>query len=1094
MRRPTPLALALLAGFLLPLGFHPVTAQEQEEEASDRRDSWDVTQARGETREIDFTTEEGTWMTVDQTPDGQWIVFDLLGHVYRLARAGGTAESLTQDSGVAVNYHPAVSPDGQRIAFVSDRGGQDNLWVMEIDGSNPRAVFSSNTIRVVEPVWSPDGEYIYVRRRAGGSGIWMHHQDGGEGVQVTSVGGAGWPSPSADGRHLYFHATEGSGVDAIGGRMQLRRVDLLTGDLTPLTSGTTSQQVRRSSGGAYAPRISPDGRYLAFARRIPDGTIVWKGHELGPRTALWVRDLTTGQERLVMDPIELDMVDGMKTLRPLPGYTWSADGREILISQGGQIRRLDVASGQVETIPFEARVRRTISEQAYQAFRIEDGPFEARFLRWYTSSPDGSSLAFQAVGRIWVMDLPSGTPRRLTSDSFFPFEFAPTWSPDGQTIAFTSWDDEVGGHLWSIPAAGGTPRQITTQAGEYVHPAWSPDGRALVVMKGSGYSFAGRSLAHSPWYELIHLPAAGGAGDVVRRVEGPGGRNQITRPTFADDGRIYFPESYTNPDGPNAIGLSSVRPDGLDHRVHATFPLADEIVVSPDLRWVAFNEGDNIYLVPLPPVGTGGTPPHVVKGRGLFPVRTLSREGGMFPRWRDAETVEFGSGTRYFAHHVGEERTDTVNIRLEVPRAIPTGTIALTDARIVTLEEEGVIENGTILVTAGRITCVGPAAECDASGADRVENLSGATIVPGFIDMHAHFYREYRGIIPRQNFEQSIYLAYGVTTGLDNSMWSQDVFTAGELIDAGLIPGPRTFSTGDPLYAGDRSRQNDITSLEVAQANVNRLQSWGAVAVKQYMQPRRDQRQWIAEAARQAGVMVTSEGGDLPYNLGMIMDGQTAWEHPLSYAPLYGDAARFFGEARAVYSPTFVVGGPGPWNEEYFFAESDVWLDDKLRLWMPWQQYMPHLRRRMLRPDTDYSFPMIAQGLADIIEHGGYGAIGSHGQQHGIGPHWEIWMAASAMGPLGALELASRHGAYFLGALDDLGTIREGKLADLVILNSNPLDDIRNTIDIRQVMKGGVLYDGMTLDELWPNARPFGPRPWVTEDALQRDARPIGGR
>lgn len=1085
-RLATLLVLVSVAVLGLPTA---LTAQEQEQ---DSPAEWDVTEARGDTREIDFVTDEGTWMTVDVTPDGSWIVFDVLGHVYRVSADGGEAESLTQDSGVALNYHPAVSPDGRHIAFVSDRGGQDNLWVMEIDGSNPRAVFESNTIRVVEPVWSPDGEYIYVRRRTEGSGIWMHHMDGGEGIQVTSEDGAGWPSPSADGRFVYFQATEGSGaIDAIGGRMQLRRLDLETGEVRQLTSGTTSRQVRRSSGGAYAPRISPDGRQLAFARRIPDGTLVWKGHEIGPRTALWVRDLETGRERVVMDPIELDMVDGMKTLRVLPGYTWTADGEHIMIGQGGKLRRLHVASGEVETIPFEARVQRTISEQAYHSFRIDDEPFEAKFLRWYTSSPDGSQLAFQAVGRIWVMDLPDGTPRRVTPDDFAPFEFSPAWSPDGSTLAFTSWEDVEGGHLWTVPAAGGTPSQLTRQAGEFIHPAWSPDGEQLVVARGAGYSFQGRSLAHSPWYELVVVPRAGGDGEAIYRLEGPTGRNQIVRPTFGADGRVYFPETYVVEDASNRIGLASIRTDGLNHRVHATFPTADEIAPSPDARWIAFNEGDNIYAVPIPPVGTGAEPPHVVKDRGLFPVRKLSDEGGIYPGWRDGSTIEFGSGSTYYAHHVADERTDTIQISLEVPRYLPEGTIALTGARIVTLDEAGIIENGTIVVDGARIACVGEAGACDTSGADRTVELAGTTIVPGWIDVHIHSYREHRGVIPRHNFESAIYLAFGVTTGLDNSMWSQDVFSTGELIAAGEVHGPRTFSSGDPLYSGDRSRQNEITSLEVAQENVNRLASWGAVSVKQYMQPRRDQRQWISEAARQTGVMVTAEGSDLPYNLGMIMDGHTAWEHPLSYAPLYSDAAKFFGHAETVYSPTFVVGGPGPWNEEYFFAESDVWLNEKLRSWMPWQQYMPHLRRRTLRPDTDYSFPIIAQGMADIIAEGGWGAIGAHGQQHGLGPHWEIWMVASAMGPLGALEVASKHGAYFIGALDDLGTLTEGKLADLVILNSNPLDDIRNTLDIRQVMQGGVLYDGDTLDELWPRNRPFGPRPWVIDDALRQDPRGV---
>jgi hypothetical protein len=358
--------------------------------------------------------------------------------------------------------------------------------------------------------------------------------------------------------------------------------------------------------------------------------------------------------------------------------------------------------------------------------------------------------------------------------------------------------------------------------------------------------------------------------------------------------------------------------------------------------------------------------------------------------------------------------------------------------------------------------------------------------------MHSHHYREHRGYRPLRDYEAAMYLAYGVTTGLDNSMWSHNIFPTAELIDAGLMIGPRTYSTGDPLYGfGDAARQNNLSSYEQTDQDVLRLKSWGVTSLKQYMQPRRDQRQWVSDVARREGLMVTAEGGDLFFNLGMMMDGQTGWEHPLSYVPLYSDVAKFFGRAGTFYSPTFVVAGPGPWNIEYWYAESDVWRDEKQRRWMPWRMTAGHLRRRVLRPETDYSFPLIAQGMADIIAEGGYGAIGSHGEHHGPDAHWEIWMAASALGPLEALRVASLHGATFLGAQEDLGSLREGKLADLIVLNANPLENIQNTADMLYVMKGGVLYDADTLDELWPRQRPFGPYYWADEDVQRQDDRPV---
>src|SRR5947209_12785114 len=146
------------------------------------KDAWDTTQTRGKTRNVSFTTDEGTWMSVDASPDGKWLLFDLLAHIYRVPAAGGEAECLTQASGAALNFHPRYSPDGKSIAFVSDRSGQNNLWIMNSDGSQPHAVFANKDVRVFEPAWTPDGEFVIVRRAnvanraGGGAGLWMYHR------------------------------------------------------------------------------------------------------------------------------------------------------------------------------------------------------------------------------------------------------------------------------------------------------------------------------------------------------------------------------------------------------------------------------------------------------------------------------------------------------------------------------------------------------------------------------------------------------------------------------------------------------------------------------------------------------------------------------------------------------------------------------------------------------------------------------------------------------------------------------------------------------------------------------------------------------
>ncbi|MGE0442139.1 MAG: amidohydrolase family protein [Gemmatimonadales bacterium] len=1082
----------------------PATAQAPADTA------WDVTRPRGVTRHIEFTTTEGTGTSVDVSADGQWIVFDLLGQIYRMPAAGGEAVCLTQNSGIAVNFNPRFSPDGRTIAFISDRKGQHNLWVMDADGANPRQVAEDPVSVMRSPAWTADGQYLIAVKMAGFTrSLALYHRDGGQGIDLVK-GEPGKmpsrPSTSADGRYVYYdnYTARPTGFwgqdDVLKGAVQISRYDIRTGEIRPITAGESAQQDRATSGGAYAAEPSPDGRFLAFMRKVPGGTLEYRGQRFGPRSALWIRDLRFGTERLLMDPVEMDLSEESIPINgSYPGYRWVADGRSIVLHQGGKIRRVDVASGAVSTIPFSARVDRTISEQALATTKLSDGPFEVRFIRWATVSPDGRTLAFQALGRVYLQSLPGGAPRRLTGTDFGPLEFQPAWSPDGSQIAFTTVDDGARGALWvAAAAAGGAPRRLTPEPGEYLNPTWTPDGREIVVARGAGATARGSSLARNPYYDLIRIPAAGGAEtDIVQIAAAGGGFGPGVaeiRPSVGGDGRLYYAVSKIFGPGDGltplaGVEVASVRLDGTDRKIHANVRNAEDVVVSPDGRWVAFNQGNNVYLAPLPPGGSGDQVPLIAKVGGAFTARPLSAEGGLYPRWRSASVVDFGSANRAMSHDVAANRTDTVTVRLTAPRAVAQGTIALTGARIVTLDDRRVIARGTVVVKDGRITCVG---SCSTRGADRVVNVSGKTIIPGWIDMHAHHHREHFGMMPRHDFETAIYLAYGVTTTSDPSTISTAAFPTAELIEAGETIGPRVFSVAEALTAGDSPGTNDVTSRDLAVSEVRRRMSWGAVLLKQYLQPTRQQRQWAVDAGRQEGMRVTAEGSmDLNHKLGMVMDGHTGGEHVTVQSPLYGDVTTFLGRAGYFYSHTPLVSGYGAWNEEYFWQESPIWLDPKQQHWVPWRQLIPHTRRFITRPVTDYSKDIIAQQIADIVAAGGYSAVGSHGQQAGLGSHWDVWMAAKATGNMTALEIASMHGARFLGMEADLGSITVGKLGDLMVLDGNPLVDIRQTASIRYVMKAGTLYDAGSLDEVWPRQRAYGDTYWFVPEMYRQDTKPV---
>ncbi len=1060
-------------------------------------DRWDTTETRGKTRTIEFTVDEATFDAVDISPDGKWVVFDLLGHIYRVPASGGTAECLTQGSGAALNYHPRYSPDGKSIAFVSDRSaGQDNLWVMDADGNNPRPVFLDRGSRIHQPAWMPDGKAIIAVRVFPTVADWEFHRttiaefplNGRPPRQLLSDVDWQyyWPAPSPDGRYLYFYrSTMMRPDDGVTERQHLQRLDLASGSVENMTA---LKHVPRYTGPDlvdFAPEISPDGRWLAFARRIPGGSVEIRGHPYNVRTALWLRDLQSGAERIAMDPIESDSTQGnsVRHMKVLPGYRWAKDSLSIVIPQGGKIRRVWLDSGRIETIAFSATVRRDISEAVRSQTVIGNGPLEPKFLRWPTSSPDGKRLVFEAVGRLWIMDLPGGVPRPLLqSNAGGAFQLTPSWSPDGRWIAYVTWDDVERGHLWKVSAAGGSSKRLTTEAGEYFYPIWSRDSRSLLVTHGDGATAHGLNWSGVLRWELLRIPAGGAAPTVITPLE------SLVRPSIAA-GKIYYPELRTDGDllAASRAGEfehlrwvmhtitaqgSNARSFAIDSSGPAPTSGGDwlsSVTISPRRNWVAFVNRFNVYLAPLPIQGESSA----VIDPSVRGVVRLTRQGGLYPSWRNDNTLEFISGNHYYAYHADSGKTDIVIVKPRVPRPTPVGVIALTGARIVTLEKRRLIERGTVVITDGRIACVG---ECVLPAHTFVVDVTGKTIIPGLVDLHAHHLLGVGGVVSRHRYESARYLAHGVTTVLDPATWADPAFPVAELIEAGEVVGPRTYSEGN--YLEGFGGTSDIKNYADAEDNIGRLVSWGAVSIKDYLQPSRVERQMLAQAARRLGVTITAEGEDLFRDLALIIDGHPGWEHNLPYTPLYHDATQFFARAGVVYSATLNVSSPALRGQEYYLARGDLLNDPKQQRFVPWRELI-HAKYYTFRPLADYAFPILAEGVADIVRGGGQAAIGGHGEWHGLDTHWDLWSEATALTPVEALEVATWKGASFVGLDNQLGSVTVGKAADLVVLNANPLEDITNTRKIRYVMKGGRLYDGETLDEIWPRPTPYGPRPWA---------------
>jgi imidazolonepropionase-like amidohydrolase/Tol biopolymer transport system component len=1018
---------------------------------------WDVNAPPGPRQEVTIDVREGTWMSLDVSPDGGEIVFDLLGDLYTIPIAGGEAKALTSD--IAWQMQPRYSPDGKHIAFTSDEGGGDNLWIMDRDGGNHRQV-SKETFRLLnQPEWTPDGEYLVGRkhftsqRSAGAGEMWLYHRSGGDGLQMTKrrtqQKDSGEPAFSPDGRYLYYSddVTPGEvfeyNKDPNGEIYAIQRLDRRTGETERFVTGP---------GGAVTPTPSPDGKALAFVRRV-------RG-----KSVLHVRDLVSDEEWPVWDGLDRDMQETWAIHGVYPRMSWTPDSRSVVLWAGGKIHRVDVASRKVAEIPFHVRASRAVTPALRFPVEVAPARLRTRMLRWVEVSPDGKRAVFESLGKIWVRDLPGGTARRLTRQEEH-WELFPSFSRDGRSLVYATWDDHELGSVRLAPAGGGEGRVVTTAPGHYVEPALSPDGRHVVYRRVTG-GFV-RSAAFSREPGIYRVAVAGG--EPLRLV--PAG----FAPHFgATSDRVYFLKLEGDKRQLASIGL-----DGREERSHLQSEWANEFQVSPDGRWVAFQERFHAYVAPF--VDTGGLV-DVGPKTTAFPVRRVTRDAGDWLHWSgNSKTLHWSLGPELFSldlrHAFGflegapEKLPDPpaagVDLGFETSSDVPGGTVAIVGARLVTLRGDEVVEDGTVVVEGNRIRAVGSRAEVAVPAGAHVIDGAGKTVIPGLVDVHWHGTFGTDDIIPESNWMPAASLAFGLTTLHDPSNDTATTFAAAELQRAGRILSPRVFSTGTILYGATTGFTAVIDSLEDARTHLRRTKAAGAISVKSYNQPRRDQRQQVIAAARETGMMVVPEGGSaFEHNMTMVVDGHTGVEHSIPVAAIYDDVKQLWSATEVGYTPTLVVGYGGLWGENYWYAHAPAWQSERLMRFVPREEVDAIARRRVWAPEGEWNHLDNARVAAELQDAGVPVQLGAHGQREGLAVHWELWsFVQGGMTPMEALRAATLDGARYLGMDRDIGSLEPGKLADLVVLDRNPLEDIRNSESVRWVVLNGRVYDGMTLDE-----------------------------
>ena len=1056
--------LLLSISIILPLNLF---AQEN------GNDKWDVTQHRADYTEISFETTEGTWMNLDVSPDGSEIVFDLLGNIYIMPISGGEATVIRES--LAYEIQPRFSPDGSKISFTSDAGGGDNIWVMNRDGSDARQITNENFRLLNNAFWTPDGNYLIARkhftsaRSLGAGEIWMYHITGGSGIQLTERPNdqqdKGQPFVSPDGRYVYYSQDVYPGgffqynKDPNSQIYVINRYDREEGRVERITGGP---------GGAISPTISPDGTKLAFIKRVRT------------KSVLYIRDLDTGIERPVFDGLSRDQQEAWAIFGPYTNFNWTPDGNHLIFWAMGGIHKLNVNTYEIEEIPFTAQVNHLLADVVHFEFDPAPDTFTAKAVRHAVTSPDGNTLVFNAAGYLWKKQLPNGTPERLTNEQ--NLEFEPAFSPDGNTLAWVTWSDEDFGAIKTLrlDQRRATPQKVTSQKGIFRTPSFSPDGQTLLFRRDSGNNHQGHAYTQNPG--IYTMPAAGGEKKLIR----PGGNTPIFN---ASGDRIFFQQG-TN--------FRSVDLHGHDERHHFRSQYGLEYTPSPDNKWVAFHELYKVYIAPMPQVGSDID---LSANTRAIPVTHVARDAGYNLHWsNDGQKLHWTLGQEYFTVELkeafeflngdmneelplGENQGIHIDLELETDR--PEGIVAITNAHIITMNGDEVIENGTIVINGNRIEAVGTTDEVSIPSGAYIMDAEGKTVMPGLVDAHAHIGNFRSGLSPNQQWEYFANLAYGVTSVHDPSSNTEMIFSQSEMIRSGSMVGPRIFSTGRILYGAENVQKTVINNLEDARSAIRRTQAFGATSVKSYNQPRRDQRQQVLQAARELGVNVVPEGGStFTHNISMILDGHTGIEHNVPIYPLYNDVLTLWGASDVGYTPTLSVNYGSVSGEYYWYQHTNIWEKDRLLTFTPRGLVDSRSRHRTMIPYEEYEAGHMQSAAAakELHDRGILVNIGGHGQLQGLAAHWEIWMfTQGGMSNHDALRTATINPAKYIGMGDHFGSLEIGKLADLIVIDGNPLEDIFDTENVVYTMMNGRLYDASTMNEIGNHQRERLPFWWERE-------------
>ncbi len=1037
-----------------------INAQKKEESPK----KWDVNNPHKDWKYNTFTlnTTEGTWMNLDVSPDGKTIVFDLLGDIYTMPITGGKATNLR--SGLAYEVQPRFSPNGKYISFTSDVEGGNNIWVMTVDGKNAKSITKENFRLLNNAVWTPDGKSLvarkhYTSQRSVGAGeMWQYPLSGAAGLQLTKRKNdqqdVNDPSISPDGKYLYYAEDMYPGGDFQYNKDPNKQIYVI--NQYNFETGET-ERISGGPGGAARPVISKDGKLLAFVKRVRT------------KSVLYIHELETGKEYPIYENLSKDQSEAWAVFGVYPHFTWMPNNKDIVIWAQGKINKINIDTKQIENIPFEVNQEIKLAKTHRVKRPVFQEEFTSKMIKNVQTSPNEKTIVFTALGHIYQKELPNGKPKRITN--LTDFEAEPSFSADGKSVVFVTWNDENFGAIYKVNLDGSGLQKLTTEKGIYRMPKYNSSNSQLVYVKEDGNGDQGFDYTKKTGIYLANAD-----GTAAKRISKTG-----EFPSFsADDKRVFF-QTGGEFFGGLTKKLKSVDLNGKDERSHFSSKLANRLVPSEDNKFVAFIHLHKLYVAPFV---LNGSEINLDNNTKSFKVESLSKNAGINLHWAKNNSKVFWTlGDEYHSKSIVNNTTNpfaktnlvdedatSIKINLTKKSDVPEGRIAFTNARIITMNGDEIFEEGTIIINKNKIEKVGKTSNITVPSDAKMYNMNGKTIMPGIVDVHAHVGAFRNGLSTQKHWQFYANLAFGVTTSHDPSVHTAAAFTLEELQRSGDLVGPRMFSTGFILYGAEGDFKAVVNNLDDARFAIARTKAFGAKSIKSYNQPRREQRQQIMQAARELGVNVVPEGGSNFYsNMSMIFDGHTGIEHNIPVNPVYKDVLSLWKNSKTGYTPTLIVNYGGMNGEFEWYQKMNVWENETLLKYTPRYVVDSRSRHRTMVPEEEYKNGHIltSETVTALANEGVKVNLGAHGQLQGLGAHWELWMLQQGgLSNHDALKAATINGADYIGMADEIGSLEKGKLADLIIMDNNPLENIQHTNSVIYTMVNGRLYDVSTMNEI----------------------------